>query len=78
MYYYEKQALEFFTPKVSANAVDRLKCHLARADGFEALQMYGEALLDIKETLKLTPDDEQLKKRETQISKLLDDAADSD
>ncbi|XP_035715250.1 dynein assembly factor 4, axonemal-like [Folsomia candida] len=67
-------ALELFTPKVSANAIDRLKCHVTRADGFQALEMYTESLLDLKEALRLSPDDEKLKQRFSQVSALLDEA----
>lgn len=62
-----------------ANAVDRLKCHLTRADGFYSLDMFCESLLDLKEALKLTPDDESLIKRVEDISALVEEAAsDSD
>jgi dyslexia susceptibility 1 candidate gene 1 protein len=73
-------ALDFLTPKVAANAGDRLKCHVNRADAFQALQMYSEAYLDLQEALKLNPEDEKLKQRVQEVRELVDieTAADSD
>lgn len=64
-------ALELFTPKVPANAEYRIKCHISRANGFQSLKMYSEALMDLKEVLKMTPDDSALKQRVSDVQALL-------